>query len=457
MRTRPVKARWCIFHAHLDKICGLMSKKESQSLGTTVAPDGRTRAAHTAVRSAVAAVGSKVEAAKDDAADAIARSGARAKDVLERVGDSAKDGIQKSGRMAQDAAGSAAQTMQGVHAAAVSPAIGKAQSAIVETKDRLASAADSATQRMEKARESASERWAAVGESLRRRIEADVAGPAKAFAEAAARRLESLGPAREQVVQAAVAVGAATAAAYGKVATASPQFGELSPLLKAKFALAGSRGEWRSLSLSESLYQESVPGAVHNLGETAVWKFLGGKHASHIQSVENAPHLAMDTANIIWEASGANLERGSANMTGLELAKANAANLVDAAGLVAVHALETAALAGCIGMALETVVAVGENLVFVCHGKRSAREAAIDVGKKAAKQGVVAGIGGAAVATAVALGAGPALSAMAPVLITIGGTVYVVSATKRISDALRTCADPQAVELLLLERQACAA
>ena len=395
-------------------------------------------------------MGSKVEAVKDDTAEAVARSGAKAKDVLESVGNSAKDGMQKSGRIAQDAAGAAAQTMRGLHAAVVSPAIGKAQSAIVETKGRLASAAELATQRVDEARDNASERLVSVGASLRQRIKLDVAGPVRAFVVVAARSLEPLDPARKRISEAAVAIGAATAAAYGKVAAASPQFGELSPLLKAKLALAGSRGEWRSLSLSDSLYKESIPGAVHNLGESAVWEFLGGKHASHIKSVENAPHLAMDPANIIWEASGANLKRGSANMSGLELAKANAASLVDAAGLVAVHAIETAALAGCIGMALETVVAVGENLVYVCHGKRSAREAAIDVGRKAAKQGVVAGIGGAAVSAAVALGAGPALSAMAPVLITIGGTVYVVSATRRISRALGSGADESAVEALLL-------
>ena len=185
-----------------------------------------------------------------------------------------------------------------------------------------------------------------------------------------------------------------------------------------------------------------------------MWEFLGGKHASHIKSFDNAPHLVMDSSNIIWEAPGPNLARGSANMTGFELAKANAANLVDAAGLVAVQAIETAALAGCIGMALETVVAVGENLVYVCHGERSAKEAAPDVAKKAVKQGAVAAIGGAAISAAGALGAGPALSAMAPVLITIGGTVYVVGAAKRISEALRTCTDQQAAELLLQEAHA---
>ena len=157
-----------------------MSIKESESRGTADAPGGRTRAALAAFRSATAAVGSKVEAVKDDTADTVARSGAKAKDVLESVGNSAKESMQKSGRLAQDAAGAAAQTMHGLHAAVVSPAIGKAQSAIVETKGRLASAAELATQRVDEARESASERLVSVGESLRQRIKLDVAGPARA-------------------------------------------------------------------------------------------------------------------------------------------------------------------------------------------------------------------------------------------------------------------------------------
>lgn len=431
-----------------------MLNKESESRSAADGVGGRTRAAQAAVTAAAAAVGNKVEALKEEATSAAARSGAKAKDVLDRVGSSAKDTMQKSGRVAKDAAGAAAQTMRGVTADVVAPVMAGAQSAVGETKDRLVSAAESTTQRAHQVCDDVGALWASVGEPLWHRIEAEVSGPARAFAEAATRSLESLGPARERIAQAAVAVGAATAAAYSKVAAASPQFGELSPVLKAKIAIAGSSGEWRSLSLADGFYRESVPGVVRNLGEPAVWKFFGGKHASHIQSVENAPSLSMDSTNIIWEASKANLERGSANMTGFELAKANAANLVDAAGLVAVHVIETAALAGCIGMALETVVAVGENLVYVCHGERSAKEAAADVAKKAAKKGAAAAIGGAAVSAAVALGAGPALSTMAPVLITIGGAVYVVGAAKRISEALSTSTDLQAAEFLLLESQA---
>ena len=219
-----------------------MLKEDSESHGTADGAGGRTRAAQAAARSAASAVGSKVEAVKDEVTDAVAKAGARAKDVVERVKSSAKDSVQKSGRKAQDAAGAVAQTMRGATATVVSPAMGKAQSAIVETKDRLDSAAESATQRAQQARDDIGESWASVREALWRRIETDVAGPARAFTEMATRSRKLLGPSRERIAQAAVAIGAATASAYGMVASAAPQFVELSPLLKAKIAIAGSRG-----------------------------------------------------------------------------------------------------------------------------------------------------------------------------------------------------------------------
>ena len=102
-----------------------------------------------------------------------------------------------------------------------------------------------------------------------------------------------------------------------------------------------------------------------NLGEDAVLAFVDGKHAGHIEAVANAPGRMMDTANIVWERARDNLARGAADMTPLELAKANALNALHATGIVMAEALQTAAVAGCIGMALEGVVSVTENLIYV--------------------------------------------------------------------------------------------
>ena len=88
-------------------------------------------------------------------------------------------------------------------------------------------------------------------------------------------------------------------------------------------------------AVAEGFYESSVPQVVKNFGKDVVVEFLDGKHASHIKSVYNNPELAIENSNIVWEAAWKNLSRGSRDMTGVELAKANAANIIDAAGIVA--------------------------------------------------------------------------------------------------------------------------
>ena len=239
--------------------------------------------------------------------------------------------------------------------------------------------------------------------------------------------------------KAALAIGAATTGAYTKILAASPGFAELPQTLKTKMVMAGLGGEqgFRSVSAAESFYESSIPDVVKNFGKDAVVDFLDGKHASHIKSVHNDPSLAMKDSNIVWEAAEKNLARGSSNMTGAELAEANIANLVDAAGIVAVEALETAAVAACVGMALEGVVSLGENLIYVYAGERTAKEAALDMAKNMAKKGALSAVSGAVISVAIACGAGPVLSSMAPVIVTVGGTIYVIGAVNRIAGAYK--------------------
>ncbi len=68
-------------------------------------------------------------------------------------------------------------------------------------------------------------------------------------------------------------------------------FGDLSFSARLKFLRAGLGGDrgFRSYGEAEQLYVSSIPSHVPNLGEGAVWDFLKGKHASHIESVANAP------------------------------------------------------------------------------------------------------------------------------------------------------------------------
>ncbi|MXW81973.1 MAG: hypothetical protein F4246_08435 [Rhodothermaceae bacterium] len=247
--------------------------------------------------------------------------------------------------------------------------------------------------------------------------------------------VDSEGTIRNRAKKAAVAAGAATASAYSLILAASPAFGELLLALKVKFAAAGLRDSWRLMPVAESFYESSVPQVIRNFGKDAVVEFLDGKHASHIKSVYNHPELAIENGNIVWEAAWKNLSRGSKDMTGVELAKANAANIIDAAGIVAGQTLQIAAKAGCIGMALEGVVSLGENMIYVYAGERTAKEAVIDVSKNMAQKGMLSAVGGVVVSVAIAYGAGPALASMAPVLVTIGGTVYLLGAVNRIAGA----------------------
>ncbi len=244
---------------------------------------------------------------------------------------------------------------------------------------------------------------------------------------------------RNDLKKAALAIGVATAGAYTEIVAASPSFAELPQALKTKMVFAGMGGEqgFRSIFSAESFYESSIPGAVKNIGSNAVVDFLDGKHASHITSVHNDPSLAMTDSNILWEAARDNLARGSSNMSGLELAEANISNLVDVVGIIGAEALEVAATAACVGMALEGIVSLGENLIYVYAKERTAEEAAIDIAKNMIKKGALAAVGGAVISIAIACGAGPALSSAAPIIVTIGGTIYVIGAISRIAKAYK--------------------
>ena len=233
-------------------------------------------------------------------------------------------------------------------------------------------------------------------------------------------------------------VATTTMSALGTLSEPSSGFGDLSTSMKAKFATAGLRNGWRPADVSTEFFTKTIPSPVRNLGENSVKIFVKGKHASHIESVRNAPAKAMNSSNIVWESANKNLSRGAANMMPRELVKANASNILHVGGIVLRAAAKNAARAGVVGLALEALVSVPENLICLHRGSKTPKKALKQIGKDVLTKGGLSAAFGAGITMAVALGAGPVLLAVAPALFTIGGTLYLKSAYKRIGDALKS-------------------
>ena len=231
----------------------------------------------------------------------------------------------------------------------------------------------------------------------------------------------------------------ATAAQAGTIIRGIPDgsFTNLTDGLQRKFMDAGLRPEHgtRSAAEAQALYQESVPLFVRNYGENTVDQFLQGKDASHIRSVENAPHLATDAGNILWESSSINRARGSADMTGWEQFTARANNAFDASTIVMRECATAAATSGLLAGLLEFPVATIENYIHYQKGHKTREQAFKDAGKSIAVHagaGAVVGIG---VTIAIGLGAGPIIATLAPILMPIGFVLYGFNALKRILEA----------------------
>ncbi len=215
-------------------------------------------------------------------------------------------------------------------------------------------------------------------------------------------------------------------------------FGNLSEGLQRKFMDAGLRDSTRTFAQAQSFYQDSIPYPVRNLGEKAVWRYVDGKDASHIQSAHNAPHLAASNDNIIWENSGINQGRGAENMTGSEHLRAQATNAFDTPKISFRECLETAKMTAFYSALLETPISVIENAIHYHKGRKTGEEAVKDAAKAIAMRAATGGVVGFAVTGAVALlGAGPLLVTIAPILMPVGLALYGLSALKRILNALK--------------------
>ncbi len=177
---------------------------------------------------------------------------------------------------------------------------------------------------------------------------------------------------------------------------------------------------------------EKMPLGVRAAGEDAMTKFSRSRHVSHIKSVSNNPALAAASRNLIWEKSKWNLARGARNISTVELLRANAHN-GGAALKVAGPGILAHTAQGCvIGAVMELPATAAEQRRDVLDGAKTTEEAALDAAKSVAATGLAG-----CVLTAAAAGAASAgvLSLSAPILIPIvavGGTVYVLTTSKRI-------------------------
>ena len=212
-------------------------------------------------------------------------------------------------------------------------------------------------------------------------------------------------------------------------------FSQLSHQLNVKFSRAGfgSRGGHRKLPEAQEFYRTRVPGPIRNLGEAGV--FTRGKHASHKISKLNAPHLANDPKNIMWESSKANLKRGSRNMTRLEIVRASGINAAHTAKIVGATAAARAARGAGWAALIELPVTVVENGINVHRGKKTKEMALKDIGADVAKAGIAGGIFTGGITVALALGAGPALAAAGPILVPVGVGFFAISSGSRIRRA----------------------
>ncbi|MXX14270.1 MAG: hypothetical protein F4Z86_12630 [Gemmatimonadetes bacterium] len=203
---------------------------------------------------------------------------------------------------------------------------------------------------------------------------------------------------------------------------------------------------------AQSFYHDSIPYRVRNYGEDGVREFLQNKHASHIQSVHNAPHLAKDSRNILWENSRENLARGDENMTYWDQFKARThnnfdaarieikewtTNAFDASNIVFRDCLSSAATTALYAGLLEAPITAIENYIHYQKGRKTGEEAIKDAAVSIAKRAATGFVVGFAVTGAVALlGAGPLLVTIAPILMPVGIALYGYSALKRIRKAL---------------------
>ena len=218
----------------------------------------------------------------------------------------------------------------------------------------------------------------------------------------------------------------------------SGSFADLSYSLQQKFAaagLGGDRGFWVD---PQATYSDTIPYPIRNLGEDAIRTFTDGKDLSHRISVSSSPELARDPGNIAgWENSSLNRARGAETMTGMEEFRLDASNAFRASGIVLSECLEAAATTALFSALLEAPISIVENAIHYRKGRKTGEEAIKEAATAIRNRAAAGAVVGFAVRAAIALtGAGPLVVTVSPVLMTVGMTLYVHAALKRILSAM---------------------
>ena len=195
----------------------------------------------------------------------------------------------------------------------------------------------------------------------------------------------------------------------------------------------------RTVSEARVLFDQSMPETVKGLSEISQNLFLRNKDASHRYSVENAPELARDPNNIVWEHFSSNRSRGSENMTAPEFSSVNHTNAWQGFALSVAEITTRSMLYAAV---IEATISITENVIYVYRGGKDVSTAIEDTLKNTAKAGaagavigVVLGVG---ITALTAVGAAPVLTAIAPALGVVGGGLLIYTAGKRIHKALTT-------------------
>ena len=181
---------------------------------------------------------------------------------------------------------------------------------------------------------------------------------------------------------------------------------------------------------------QKIPPGIRAAGEDAMVEFIDSRHVSHIQSVSNNPALAADPNNLILEQSRWNLARGARNASAMELLRANADNAGTALRVAGPGLLAQTAQGCVIGAVMELPTAAAEQRLSVAEGTKSIEQAALEVAASTAATGLA---GCALTAATLGVASTGVVSLGAPILIPIalaGGSVYVLTTSKRIWDSL---------------------
>ena len=178
-----------------------------------------------------------------------------------------------------------------------------------------------------------------------------------------------------------------------------------------------------------------IPAGVRLAGEEAVVDYLSERDLSHIRSVREAPELASEPGNVIFERATANRARGARHMTNWEWMAATADNAVAGMSAGARVIAKSMVRGVTYGAVLDLPVSATVETLHVRNQRKAAGEAVRDAALDAAGAGAAGLAGAGALAAVGAAGFTVGAPVLVPLAI-VGGTAYVWVSSDRIVQAL---------------------